>query len=146
MVIFDFLNNLVPTNWKSVKNWFIHNFFNKIKTILDLKCLLYWSHLNIFSLLKIFCWFTKVGFRKKMSLIMFKWPLPIYFLVIFNITFKYRIFTTQITLYGLSPVCVSSGDLQANFSVKTFHHTGYIYRASPQVLYILWWFTKVSLR
>ena len=132
MVIFDLLNNLVPSNWKFVKNWFIHNFFNKTKAILDLISLFYWSHLNIFSLLSIFCWFTKRASGKNHWSYLNKHSLSYswWFIILLSNT-EYLPHRSHYMAYHQ---CVFSGDLQGNFSVKSFYHIGHIYRASPHCI------------
>ena len=75
---------------------------------------------------------------------MFILPVFIYFMLIYKITFKCKIFTTQITLYGFSPVCVLRCLSRELLCENIASHWSHLYGFS--LLYILWLFTKVTLR
>ena len=105
MVNFDLLNSLVPTNWKSDKNLFIHEFLI-IKGNSWSKIFIIMITFRYFFFIDDFLLIYKSGLSKKFHW-SFKWPLPIYFLVYIKLLLnaKYIPHRSHYTLIRILP-CV----------------------------------------
>ena len=127
MAIFDLLNNLVSTNWKPNKNWFIHEFKKKNKVNSWSKCFI--IQITFKCLLSIeYCLMVyNSGVLKKM---IFHWSCSN------NISLCMPWWSIKLLLDAkyLPPKSHYKASHQV-CSMKTLHHTGHIYMASPQCVF-----------